>query len=82
MGGGPSEIYGFTSAAGGGSTVIENFNPTQDQIALWNYSSSVLNAALAGQTTAGGNTTVTLSDNTRITFLGVQHVSSSSFSVS
>jgi hypothetical protein len=82
MGGGPSEIYGFTSAAGGGSTLIVNFNPTQDQIALWNYSSSVLNAALAGQTTSGGNTTVTLPDNTRITFLGVQNVTSSSFSAS
>jgi len=41
-----------------------------------------LSRALAAQTNAGGNTTVTLSDNTRITFLGVQHVDSSSFSAS
>ncbi len=82
MGGGPSEIYLFRSDLGGGDTIIDNFNPSQDQIAFWNYSASDVNAALAGQTTSGGNTFVTLSDNTRIAFMGVQHLASSSVSIS
>jgi hypothetical protein len=82
MGGGPSEIYLFRSDLGGGNSVIDSFNPAQDQIAFWNYSANDVDAALAAQTNSGGNTFVTLGDNTRISFMGLQHLDSSSVSIS
>jgi len=40
-------------------------------VVLGNYGAGAADAAIAGATTAGGSTTITLSDNTKITFTGV-----------
>jgi hypothetical protein len=81
IGGGPSETYLFESGLSGGSTVIDDFDPAMDHIDFWNYTLNDVNAALASQVNRGGNTAVTFSDHTRITFVGLQRLGSGSVSV-
>jgi Ca2+-binding RTX toxin-like protein len=56
------------------SDSITNFT-SSDAVALYGYGSSAAAAALSAATSAGGNTTITLSDNTKITFVGVSSAS-------
>ena len=65
-----SDLFYFDSvnAGGGGATHrILNFHETRDHIQLVGYDST---AALAGATHSGGNTTLTLSDGTKIVVVG------------
>ena len=74
--GGGTDTFGFINGFGGGSDSINGFT-SADTIKLFGYSAS---AALASATVAGGNTTITLSDNTRITITGFTSVTSGTFS--
>ena len=83
-GNGGNNLFFFNQAviAGNAPTdIVTDFN-TSDSVLLAGYGSSAAGAALAGATSSGGNTTLTLSDNTKITFIGTSvttltgHVSS------
>jgi len=56
--------------------LVNGFQNGADKVALQGYTAGELNRAL---TAAGGSNTITLSDNTRITFGGLTSVSSSNF---
>jgi hypothetical protein len=50
--------------------VVTDFSTLNGSVALFGYGQTVA-AIVANAATIGGNTTLTLSDNTRITFLNV-----------
>jgi hypothetical protein len=72
VGGGGQNDFFFIKALGGpaANDVVGDFSAI-DTVFLLNYGSGEAGAAVAGATTAGGSTTITLSDNTKITFTGV-----------
>jgi Ca2+-binding RTX toxin-like protein len=72
VGGGGANQFFFTKGEGGPGSVnvISDFSAI-DVAYLADYGPNEAAAALAGATTAGGSTTITLSDNTKITFTGV-----------
>ncbi len=59
-------VFEFTKGAAGGTETIWHFSAA-DQVDLFGYGAG----AIIGQTSAGGSTTVTLADNTKIIFSGV-----------
>ncbi len=65
-GGSGTDLYHVTAGTAGGSYVISGFKIGTDQIRLFNYGNTA-----PQQVAAGGNLTLTLSDNTRITLLNV-----------
>jgi hypothetical protein len=73
-GGGGSNQFAIIDGRAGGNVVITDFN-SQDVVALYSYGASAASTALQGAQSTGGNTTITLSDNTTITFLGVSSAS-------
>jgi len=77
VGGGGANVFYFFKAEGGPTAqdVISDFSAI-DHVALVNYGAGEAVAAIAGATTSGGSTTITLSDNTKITFTGVTNVAS------
>ena len=74
LGGGGSDLFAFVHGHAGGADAITGFT-TQDTVGLFNYGSGAASAALQGAVSSGGNTTLTLADNTTITFIGVSSVS-------
>ncbi len=77
-GGGDGTYFGFQNGHAGGHVDIANWNAS-DFIGLNGYAGGSDAAAPADQRQVGGGTTVTLSDNTEITFLGVGNVSATRF---
>ena len=70
-GGGENSFYFWANLGGPAAhSVISDFSAI-DSVFLGNYGAGAPDAAIAGATTAGGSTTITLSDNTTITFAGV-----------
>ncbi|MGI4943766.1 MAG: hypothetical protein ACRYHQ_24910 [Janthinobacterium lividum] len=59
--------------------MISGFRTGTDQLQPIGYTAGTAATAVAGQTNAAGNTTVTLTDNTCITLLGVASIGSASF---
>jgi Ca2+-binding RTX toxin-like protein len=72
-GGGGSDLFAFIDGHVGGADVIAGFT-AQDTVALFGYGSGAAATALQNAVSSGGNTTLTLADNTTITFLGVSSV--------
>jgi Ca2+-binding RTX toxin-like protein len=72
FGGGGADVFNFFASLGGAAVndVIGDWSPI-DTVLLVGYAPGTGNNAVAGATTAGGSTTVTLPDNTRITFTGL-----------
>jgi Ca2+-binding RTX toxin-like protein len=68
-GSGPT-LFEFLAGRSGGTDVITDFTPA-DTVDLVGYGAGAAAAAEQTAVVSGGNTTITLSDNTRITFLGV-----------
>jgi Ca2+-binding RTX toxin-like protein len=66
--------------AGGQDLVQGLTDASQVDINLNGYAPDEAATALAGQTTDGSSVTVTLSDNTRITFTNITHLTSGNFS--
>ncbi|HEY0419677.1 MAG TPA: hypothetical protein VGC80_09180, partial [Acetobacteraceae bacterium] len=62
-----------------GTTTIAGWQAGQDAIALSGYDPGAAAAALAGAAPSGGDLNLTLSDGTRITFLGTGSLSLASF---
>jgi Ca2+-binding RTX toxin-like protein len=61
----------FINGQAGGVSVINNFNPSTDQIDLINYAANPDTV-----TSAAGSTTIALSDHTQIILTGVSHLPS------
>ena len=59
-------IFDVVKGAAGGATVIDGFRPGTDKVALYGYAASERQV-----TSAGGSTTLNLSDGTRIQLAGV-----------
>ena len=74
-GGGGANLFFVTDGHAGGALTITDFT-SQDQAGLFGYGGAAASTALRGAASAGGNTTLTLSDNTQITFLGVSSAAS------
>ena len=74
VGGGGQDAFFFFKAYGGpaANDVIGDFSAI-DSVVLVNYGIGAADAAIAGAATANGSTTITLSDNTTITFTGVRN---------
>jgi Ca2+-binding RTX toxin-like protein len=74
VGGGGVSSFWFWNTNGGpaANDFITNFSAI-DNVVLAGYGSGAAGAALAGATTLGSSTTITLSDSTKITFIGVNN---------
>lgn len=59
--------------------LLRNFDITGDFLTLAGFAPGEATRAVAHQVTAGGSTTVTLSDGARITFAGILHIPDSVF---
>jgi len=70
VGGAGANVFVFDNGHAGGNDFIAGYNAS-DVVGLFGYGSSATTAALAAATVAGGNTTIALSDNTKITFEGI-----------
>ena len=63
-----SDLFVFTDGQAGGTALIQAFASGVDHIDLQGYGQNEVNHALKSQQVANGSTTITLSDNTKITF--------------
>jgi len=71
-GGAGSDLFQFTKAVINGNAptdIVMDFGST-DSVLLGGYGAAEASAALASAVTVGTDTTLTLSDNTKITFVG------------
>ena len=69
----------FSNEDGGGRTVIWNFAQGLDHAALFGYGVNAVRDAVANASVAFGSTTITLSDNTRVTFANVTKLTAQDF---
>ena len=77
-GGAGADLYGFANGTHG-TEVVSGFRPGTDRLQLLGFAASTAATAVAGQIDAGGSTTLVLTDNTRVTLLGVASVGGASF---
>jgi Ca2+-binding RTX toxin-like protein len=77
VGNGANNLFVFFHANGGAAAqdYIGGYQ-SNDLVVLSGYGTAAASIAQAGATSSGGNTTITLADNTKITFLGVSSASS------
>jgi Ca2+-binding RTX toxin-like protein len=71
-GNGGNNLFLFNKAviAGNAPTdIVTDFTSSNNSVLLAGYGAGAADAALTSATSSGGNTTLTLSDNTKITFL-------------
>ena len=68
-----SDLLAVVNGQAGGSMVVSGFRVGTDHLAARGYASA------PQQTTAGGNTVLTFSDNTRVTLLGVASLPGAAF---
>jgi Ca2+-binding RTX toxin-like protein len=73
------EVFLFSQGSAGGSAVIWNFAQGADEVALLGYGANAVSNALASATVAFGSTTISLPDNTRITFANIADLKASDF---
>ena len=78
-GGGGSDLFVFADGGAGGHVTITDWLAGSDQVYLDNYGAGADAAAYASEQLAGSATTVTLSDRTTITFLGIHGVQATAF---
>ena len=65
-----SAMFDFVAGIGGSAT-ITGFDASRDQLGLFGYGDGEAASALGDASVTGGNTTLSLSDGTRITLVGV-----------
>jgi hypothetical protein len=78
-GGGHVQVY-LTNGFGGGTLDVSGVTLSKLDILLVNYAPGEAQQALAHDTVAGGNTYITLSDNTHIELFGITGLTSANFS--
>ena len=70
----------FVNGEAGGNDMLMDFTLSHgNKVNLQGYGANQVDTALAGAVVAKGNTTITLSDNTSITFLSDTHVTAANF---
>lgn len=69
----------FSNGAAGGVYTLWNFRQGTDHVAMFGYGPNAVANALAGAAVGFGSTTVTLSDNSRITFANITNLKASAF---
>ena len=79
IGGSGNDTFVFTNGEAGGSATIQGFSHGSDVIDLQGYGKNAVSEALKSQHKMGGNDTITLADNTSVTFLGVSNLTTSDF---
>jgi Ca2+-binding RTX toxin-like protein len=67
-GGAGTDYFVFDKAAGGGITTITDF-ASNETLGIFGYGSTA-SAIVSASRVSGGNTTISLSDNTKITLVG------------
>jgi len=78
---GSSNTFSFIDGASGGSMLVNDLtNAAQVHISLSGYGPSEAANAVATQVSGAGSVTVTLSDNTSLTFQNITHLTTSNFS--
>jgi Ca2+-binding RTX toxin-like protein len=78
---GASNLFEFINGAAGGTDLVKGLtNASQVNIDLNGYGPNEANHAVATQTSAGGSVTITLTDNTTVTFQNISHLTTSNFS--
>ncbi|MFT9091267.1 MAG: calcium-binding protein [Gluconacetobacter sp.] len=80
-------LFAFTNGpSSGGDNVITDFGSAAgNMVALYQYgyqNNNQLQTILSAATIAGGNSTIQLTDNTRITFVGITDLKTSDFTLS
>lgn len=79
IGGAGADLFVVRNGQAGGQAVLADFNLAQgDRVVLQGYAGGA-QAALAGATTSGSSTLLTLSDGTRVTFQGVTGLTAGAF---
>jgi fibronectin-binding autotransporter adhesin len=73
------DLFTFVNGQSGGQDVVWQFVHGQDQVQLVGYAPNIVQTVLAGAVSSGGSTTVTLPDNTMITFAGLAQMTASDF---
>jgi ELWxxDGT repeat protein len=68
-----ADVFKFVHGAAGGSDLIQNMDAA-DRIQLVGYAAGEIDRAVSGQTHTAGGTAITLSDHTRISFVGLEKV--------
>jgi Ca2+-binding RTX toxin-like protein len=76
---GSNEFLFVDGQAGGQDTLLDFTLSHGNKVALQGYGANEVQNALAGAVVAHGSTTITLSDNTVVTFLNDAHVTASNF---
>jgi Ca2+-binding RTX toxin-like protein len=78
---GSSNLFRFVDGSSGGSMLVNDLtNASQVHISLAGYGPNEAATALAGQVSGANSVTLTLSDNTTITFQNITHLSGSNVS--
>lgn len=78
-GGAGRDLFVVSNGAAGRTVTIADFTAGQDRVSLQGYAANAIPAALATARTAGGATTVSLTDGTQVVFAGVGNLAASSF---
>ncbi|GBR43842.1 beta strand repeat-containing protein [Gluconobacter roseus] len=85
-GSGAANLFALNKGSAGGDYTITDFGSAAGNLmALYQYglqNNNGLANVLASATVAGGNTTIELSDNSKITFVGVSDLNASNFTLS
>ncbi len=76
-----SDRFVFTDGEAGGKATITGFTQGSDKIDLQGYGKDEVAKALASQDKSGGSDSITLSDHTKITFVGINSLTASDFVV-
>jgi parallel beta-helix repeat protein len=74
-GGGGDDYFVFNKATDGGTATITDFN-SNELVGVFGYASTA-SAIVAASSVSGGNTTIALSDNTKIILLGFTNLTTS-----
>lgn len=78
LGGSGHDVFSFIKSLNGGTDLVVNFTSV-DKIDLQGYGPHAVQNALDSQTFANGSVTITLSDNTRVTFAGLSELTKGDF---
>jgi len=78
LGGSGNDIFAFVKSLNGGTDLVMNFT-SADKIDLQGFGKHAVEDALNSQTFANGSVTITLPDNTRVTFAGLSELTKSDF---
>jgi len=78
LGGSGHDIFAFVKSLNGGTDLVMNFT-SADKIDLQGFGKHAVQDALNSQTFAPAGVTITLSDNTRVTFAGIAELTKSNF---